>query len=41
MIPKEGARIPTRIREDDDMFKEVFPKRIAVDVIVVNPNGVC
>ena len=41
MILKAGARIPARIREDDDMFKEVFPKRIAVDVIVVNPNGVC
>ena len=40
MIPKEGARTPMRIREGDDICKEVLPKRIAVDVIVVNPNGI-
>lgn len=40
MIPKEGARIPIKIREGGDMWREVLPKRIAVDVIVVKPMWV-
>jgi hypothetical protein len=38
MIPEVGVRTPTRISAEGCMCKVVFPKRIAVDVIVVKPG---
>lgn len=32
-----GARTPTRMRAEGDMCSVVFPKRIAVEVMVVKP----
>ena len=37
-IPDVGVNTPIRIRADGDMCKVVFPKRIAVDVMVVKPE---
>ena len=39
MIPDVGVRMPIRMSADGDMCRVVLPKRIAVDVIVVNPVG--
>jgi len=36
-IPEVGVRTPTRIRAEGDMCSVVFPKRIAVEVMVVKP----
>jgi hypothetical protein len=40
MIPDKGVRMPMRIKEEGDMWRVVFPKRIAVDVIVVKPTRI-
>jgi hypothetical protein len=37
MMPDKGVRIPIRIKEEAVMWRVVLPKRMAVDVIVVNP----
>jgi len=37
MIPKVGVIAPMRTRDEGCMCRDVFPNRIAVDVIVVNP----
>lgn len=37
IIPEVEVRAPTRIRAGGDMCSVVFPKRIAVEVIVVKP----
>ena len=37
IIPEVEVRTPTRIRAEGDMCSVVFPKRIAVEVIVVKP----
>ena len=39
MIPDVGVRTPIRMSADGDMCRVVLPKRIAVEVIVVNPVG--
>lgn len=38
-MPETGVRTPIRIREDAGMWRVVLAKRIAVEVIVVNPRG--
>lgn len=37
-MPETGVRMPIRIREDAGMCRVVLAKRMAVDVIVVNPK---
>ena len=39
MIPDVDVRMLTRMSAVGDMCRVVLPKRIAVDVIVVNPIG--
>lgn len=36
-MPDKGVRMPTRMSAEGDMCRVVLPKRIAVDVMVVNP----
>jgi hypothetical protein len=36
-MPERGVRTPMRMRAEGDIEREVLPKRMAVDVIVVNP----
>jgi hypothetical protein len=36
-MPDVGVRIPMRMSEEADMCRTVFPKRMAVEVMVVNP----
>jgi hypothetical protein len=37
MIPNMGEIIATRMRAEGDMCSVVFPKRVAVEVMVVKP----
>jgi hypothetical protein len=37
-MPKVGVKMPIKIREDGSMRRTVFPKRKAVDVMVVKPT---
>ncbi len=36
-MPETGVRMPMRMREEAGMCRVVFAKRMAVEVIVVNP----
>ena len=38
-IPERGVRTPMRMSDEGVIASEVLPKRMAVDVIVVNPGG--
>lgn len=38
MIPKAGVMAPMSTSEEGSMWSDVFPKRIAVEVIVVKPT---
>ena len=37
-IPDVGVKMPMRMRAEGDICKVVFPKRIAVEVMVVKPR---
>ena len=38
-IPERGVRTPMRMSEEGVIESEVLPNRMAVDVIVINPDG--